>query len=300
LPAALAARLAKRGIISKKSAQQQPVKNPEEEVFAESYDDQDEVNTSPQKSRNDSNPQAPSSRFGMVTNAEAMEKMKFMGYPCCPNKWNIYHECTTYCQNHWNSKRSTGPEPGSEYAVKHKAMREAIGTLPEEWQEKWDAGTGRHYYWCTRTDKVSWLPPGHPKAKITEAASHVREMIQNQIHMEPDQDDLEDDSEDDEEEDEHAMDLDSDMESDHEEEERLRRNREQRKREEKLEKRTKDRIPVSLKDRGGNSKKGRDSSSGTLDPMDPSAYSDTPRGSWKSGLEKEDGGRAIQHGPAQD
>ena len=55
------------------------------------------------------------------------------------------------------------------------------------------------------------LPPGHPKAKITEAASHVREMIQNQIHMEPDQDDLEDDSEDDEEEDEHAMDLDSDM-----------------------------------------------------------------------------------------
>ena len=55
------------------------------------------------------------------------------------------------------------------------------------------------------------MPPGHPKAKITEAASHVREMIQNQIHMEPDQDDLEDDSEDDEEEDEHAMDLDSDM-----------------------------------------------------------------------------------------
>ena len=55
------------------------------------------------------------------------------------------------------------------------------------------------------------LPPGHPKAKITEAASHVREMIQNQIHMEPDQDDLEDDSEDEEEEDEHAMDLDSDM-----------------------------------------------------------------------------------------
>ena len=95
------------------------VKNPEEEVFAESYDDQDEVNTSPQKSRNDSNP-PPSSRFGMVTNAEAMEKMKFMGYPCCPNKWNIYHECTTYCQNHWNSKRSTGPEPGSEYAAKHK------------------------------------------------------------------------------------------------------------------------------------------------------------------------------------
>ena len=87
---------------------------------------------------------------------------------------------------------------------------EHIGELPEEWQEKWDPGTGRHYYWCTRTDKVSWLPPGHPKAKITEAASHVREMIQNQIHMEPDRDEDED-SEDEEEDDEHAMDLDSDM-----------------------------------------------------------------------------------------
>ena len=39
-------------------------------------------------------------------------------------------------------------------------------------------------------DKVSWLPPAHPKAKITEAASHVREMIQNQIHMEPDNEDF--------------------------------------------------------------------------------------------------------------
>lgn len=54
------------------------------------------------------------------------------------------------------------------------------------------------------TDKVSWLPPGHPKAKITEAASHVREMIQNQIHMDPEVEESDDD-------DEHAMDLDSDM-----------------------------------------------------------------------------------------
>ena len=51
-------------------------------------------------------------------------------------------------------------------------------------------------------DKVSWLPPGHPKAKITEAASHVREMIQNQIHMDPEVEESDDD-------DEHAMDLDS-------------------------------------------------------------------------------------------
>ena len=65
----------------------------------------------------------------------------------------------------------------------------------------------RTFFICF-ADKVSWLPPGHPKAKITEAASHVREMIQNQIHMEPDNSD---DSDDDDDDDEHAMDLDSGM-----------------------------------------------------------------------------------------
>jgi len=279
LPAALAARLARRGIIPKKPTQQ-PVKpqEEEEEVFAESYDDQDEINTSAEKpSRNDTRTESSNNRVAMVTNAEHMEKMKFMGFPCCPNKWNIYHECSTFCQNHWNFKQSKGPEPGSEYDIVHKNMMEAIGTLPEEWQEKWDPGTGRHYYWCTRSDKVSWLPPGHPKAKITEAASHVREMIQNQIHMEPDKDEDDDESEEEEEDDEHAMDLDSDMESDHEEEERRRREKERRK--------------EDKRDR----KKGRDS--GTLDPMDPAAYSDTPRGDWSRGIEKE-GGRAI--GPSKD
>merc|ERR1712018_828343 len=141
LPPALAARLAKRGIISKKSAAQQ-VKPQEEEVFAESYDDHEDNNTS-------------------KSNPATFQKIKYLGYPCCPNKWNVYHECSLYCQNHWNSRRNSGPDPDSEYATKHKAMMNKYGPLPETWQEKWDPGSQRHYYWCTKTDKVSWLPPGH-------------------------------------------------------------------------------------------------------------------------------------------
>lgn len=256
LPPALAARLAKRGIISKKSAAQQ---KQDEEVFAENYDDHEDH---PKPSSN------------LISNAEALERIKFMGYPCCPNKWNVYHECSLFCQNHWNSKRSSGPESNSEYAAKHKAMMEKIGSLPEDWQEKWDPGTGRHFYWCTRTDKVSWLPPGHPKAKITEAASHVREMIQNQIHMEPDNEDFEDEDEEEDESDEaNEMELDSDMESDHEEEERRRREKEQRR----------------SSSNSGKAKKNRSHSSSKLDPMDPASYSDIPRGSWSSGLNEENG-----------
>merc|ERR1711860_266656 len=248
LPPALAARLAKRGIISKKSAQQ--AKPQEEEVFAESYDDHEDNNSK--------------------SNQDTFEKVKYLGYPCCPNKWNVYHECSLYCQNHWSNRRSNGPDPDSEYAAKYKAMMSKFGPLPENWTEKWDPGCQRHYYWCSKTDKVSWLPPGHPKAKITEAASHVREMIQNQIHMEPDNDDFDSD---DEEDDEHAMDLDSDMDSDHEEEERRQRERDRRREEKRRDK-----------------KKTRESGGGRIDPMDPSSYSDVPRGSWSSGLEADRAG----------
>ena len=69
LPAALAARLAKRGILSKKSAQQQS-KPQEEEVFAESYDNDHEDNTNVKSIGNQ---------------IDSLEKIKFMGYPCCPN-----------------------------------------------------------------------------------------------------------------------------------------------------------------------------------------------------------------------
>ena len=79
LPPALAARLAKRGIISKKTAQKQQ----EEEVFAENYDDSENQNEK------------------INLNSEPLERIKFMGYPCCPNKWNVYHECSLWCQNHY-------------------------------------------------------------------------------------------------------------------------------------------------------------------------------------------------------
>jgi len=45
--------------------------------------------------------------------------------------------------------------------------------LPDGWKEMYDPGTGRHFYWCTRTNRVSWLPPGHPKAKVIEPITNV-------------------------------------------------------------------------------------------------------------------------------
>jgi len=50
----------------------------------------------------------------------------------------------------------------------------------------------------SRSDRVSWLPPGHPKFQLVEPASRVREILQSQLHAEEEDDDQE-------------MDLDSDM-----------------------------------------------------------------------------------------
>lgn len=76
--------------------------------------------------------------------------------------------------------------------------------LPEEWEEQYDPGSGRHFFWNRRTDRVSWFPPGHPKARIMEAASQVRQLLQSQLSN------MDEDDDEDEEEDQ-AMDLDSDM-----------------------------------------------------------------------------------------
>lgn len=34
---------------------------------------------------------------------------------------------------------------------------------------------GRYYYWDEENDVVSWLPPSHPRALITDSAAHFRE-----------------------------------------------------------------------------------------------------------------------------
>uniref|UniRef100_A0A0K2SZS9 Putative LOC100114829 [Nasonia vitripennis] n=1 Tax=Lepeophtheirus salmonis TaxID=72036 RepID=A0A0K2SZS9_LEPSM len=229
LPPALAARLAKRGIIAKDRRKE----NDEEEVIAESYDNEDEPE---------------------VTKKSITDKTKFMGYPGCPNKVNPYHMCSLFCLSRWG-KGKLKPDD-RDYKAKYEAMMKKIH-LPEHWKEKYDPGCGRHYFWCTRTDKVSWLPPTHSKCRPVEAASVLREIFGEREVEEEESDKSENGDKDD-------MDLESDSE-DEELEARRRRDKDRRKKDY-------DRY--------------RGSSYKDNDPMDPSTYSDTPKGSWSSGLDE--------------
>lgn len=267
LPAALAARLAKRGLVPEKVAdsstensnennetsrvnllqkQDSNKLEDEEEVIAEDYDDQIE-NQEP-------NRLVQKLHYSDDSNDSFLESTskKFKGYIYCPNKNNIFHDCTKFCEETWRKR-----EPTSKYLKRKKRML-AKYPLPSHWKEVYDAGIGHFYYWEVDSDSVSWLPPSHPKAVITEPAAICRQ-----------QRDVISDSEDNDSDEKSDKSESSDEES---EDEADRRKEIKKRRVEEIEK---------------SRAKGRNKLvENNLDPMDPAAYSDIPRGGWSDGLSR--------------
>ncbi|XP_028515224.1 polyglutamine-binding protein 1 [Exaiptasia diaphana] len=171
----------------------------------------------------------------------------------CPNRTNPHHECVEYCRTRWGNIDPTQAPHIKDYS--HVP-------LPPGWYFVPDYSNGKHYYWNTTTNQVSWLHPLDPVADITIPASVVNK--QNK---------------------------DSDIEPNREipspyisttgegtQELSIGRHpslmKGSQKRQEAAEKR-------KLNEKETKNKRGR---SDELDPMDPAAYSDTPRGDWSSGL----------------
>ncbi|XP_049809747.1 polyglutamine-binding protein 1 [Schistocerca nitens] len=239
LPQKLALRLAKRGLLSTNDvvANKTATVPAVEEVIAEDYDGN--KNTTKEKFGDD-----------FLSDVD----LKIMGHPGCPNKYNIYHECSVFCQKHWGDGIT---EPDSKYlAKKRKLLRKY--PLPQNWIELYDPGTGRHYYWESENDLVSWLPPSHPRAVVSESAAHMREEMRL--------------AEGDDEEEDEAKDSENDEDAEMSDEE--------------------DR-PETYKEELHRKKDRRDRNHGRmkavpndLDPMDPASYSETPRGTWATGLWK--------------
>eukprot|EP00088_Acartia_fossae_P067710 TRINITY_DN8479_c0_g1_i1.p1 TRINITY_DN8479_c0_g1~~TRINITY_DN8479_c0_g1_i1.p1 ORF type:complete len:327 (-),score=89.10 TRINITY_DN8479_c0_g1_i1:3-983(-) len=279
LPPALAARLAKRGILKDASVEgfdpasgrvlPYPDKgrdsyrhhnsSQQEEVFAEDYDDGDTGPPMPLQPRNRDNKMAGQNQLSEEAARNIIDKTRFIGHSGCPNKWNIYHDCSLYCRSQWGA--GVKEPTDKEYIRVHNEMVEKYHPLPDGWREMYDAGTGRHYYWCTKTDKVSWLPPGHPRAQPSDAASKLREDLSVEASQKQ------------KEQEEETMSMDSEEESDDEEEEN--RRLEEKRRKEKEKRKEEER---KLKE------KRKKMDDDPLDPMDPAAYSDVPRGSWTTGL----------------
>lgn len=235
LPPALAARLAKRGILKSNSlSNDDHTAQINEEIIAEDYD------SKPEEQNN--------SREHFWEGIEGVNVDPIKGHKGCPNKSNIYHECSKFCVKKWKQGKIT---PDEKYLDSKRKVLE-LWPLPPGWEEVYDEGYGRHYFWNVHNNLVSWLPPSHPNASTSESAAHLRE---ERLLKEGDESDESSEA--------------SDQEVP-----------QQQHKEKKRDRREKEREMVHRRDKKRPRVKDND-----LDPMDPAAYSDIPRGTWTSGLD---------------
>jgi len=243
LPPALAARLAKRGLITK--APQRPQPEPkfeeQEEVIAEDYDDVTHSDVS--------NLPLPFSTKMCPT------------VPGCPNKYNIYHNCTGFCVMKYAAVPTEPPK-----SIKKKFARLLKKyPLKELWEQVYEPGLKTYYFWNTQTDQVSWLPPSHPDAKISLPAEKLRSLLRDDSidgESEDEKKDNDDNSSNEDNSDDSEDDSESDDSSSSEPEEDI----------VSRAKRQRQGLAQSISRRND------------LDPMDPAAYSNAPRGKWSDGL----------------
>ncbi|EDO31798.1 predicted protein, partial [Nematostella vectensis] len=170
----------------------------------------------------------------------------------CPNTTNPYHECSEYCHKRYG--RGAVDHTQAPHIKDYSHV-----PLPPNWYFIPDPAGGRHYYWNTSTNQVSWLHPMDPAAEITLPAS-VLNKTNNDIAP--------------------NREIPTPLSSQDSGGLSIGRHpslmKGSQKRQEAAVKRK-----LSDREQKLESKRGK---SDAVDPMDPSSYSDAPRGDWSSGL----------------
>ena len=169
--------------------------------------------------------------------------------PDCPNRLNRFHDCTDYCGQKYGYKKF---QPHPVFEKRRLRMLKIYPLLPN-WLEVPDIYTNRYYYWNTESNQVSWLSPSCPKAKF-EYSKKIDKVSNNESEKARQQ---------------QLASSGSSQKSLHDNVDKF---------VSELDKFSKPKQQSSSAN-----KKAR--TSGGLDPMDPSSYSDVPRGKWSAGLD---------------
>lgn len=162
--------------------------------------------------------------------------------------------------------------------VDYEATR--VENLPTNWYKVVDPDCGLPYYWNVETDLVSWLSPNDPGALITKAGKkHRGDVIELRSEKPGEKVDRERERE---------KERERDREKEREREREVARDWERERDREDGRDRERDRRMQRREDAGpyNKPKRGKERNKEEMDPMDPSAYSDAPRGSWSTGLPK--------------
>ncbi|XP_065066662.1 polyglutamine-binding protein 1-like [Rhopilema esculentum] len=201
--------------------------------------------------------QARLQRRGLLKHEEIAKEKDEATKLGCPNAWNEFHTCVAYCRERWGERLQQSDKKGSK---SHNTK-----PLPPGWFLVPDPKSGHSYYWNVHTNMVSWVHPQDPKANITLPVS-LQQSKDNEASQQPPGVPREDEATVD-----HAS---NEIKSDESK---------------KIPPKIKTGKHPSLlkaqrnKDRA-NPYKRKQNEKDDLDPMDPSAYSDVPRGTWNSGL----------------
>ncbi|XP_004536388.1 uncharacterized protein LOC101461416 [Ceratitis capitata] len=322
LPPALLQRLAQRGLVNKSKTKEAdpplsvPAEN--EEVIAEDYDEMDvsednhagahEEYQYPPLYDTETGNKRVEENFWLERMKERMgEASSTTGHRGCPNKYNIWHKCTLFCVNRWGDGKV---EPSREYMRRYKRLRRKY-PLPKGWTERYDPGCASYYFYSVAENLVSWLPPTHPKSQVTKSAAVFRRQLEEAAGGEggggSDGEQQPDDSDDGQETEleRHQREIDeiinssmrprspavpkNDFPSLKESTVAVNSNATAQR---KPKSRDLDRTLANKQRRDrdkerehGNSRRHRGRSDAEpADPMDPSSYSDIPRGKWSDGL----------------
>lgn len=173
----------------------------------------------------------------------------------CPNTSNPYHTCVEYCRKRYGE--NAAPSLPKDYSGV---------PLPVGWYLVPDPSSGSSYYWNTLTNQVSWLHPLDPEAEISLPSSVIDKQKAAQSEIQPNREILAPPGVDTEQDKEQVLSIGKHP--------SLMKG--SQKRQEAAVKRKLDKDTKADKRR----------KSDEVDPMDPSAYSDAPRGTWATGLLK--------------
>lgn len=166
--------------------------------------------------------------------------------------------------------------------VDYEATR--LEGLPPSWYKVFDPSCGLPYYWNVDTDLVSWLSPHDPNSIVTKSAKKLRS---TNADVEEKSDRSHEKSERSHEKSDRSHEKsERDRERGYDKGERERereRGYDKADREDGKERRHHRREELAPYPK---SKKAANRKDEELDPMDPSSYSDAPRGTWSTGLPK--------------
>lgn len=151
LPSLLASRLAKRGLLK---------------ASGQDSDAHSDAHETKRTRIADLSPRREEVIAESYDSPESLHHLEVEEVANCPDRLKSTHVCDEGCKQRYGLM---------EYHPDLKVERNRLRMLkryplPWNWKEIADPRSNRCYYWNVETDLVSWLPPNHPRAVITASA----------------------------------------------------------------------------------------------------------------------------------